>query len=209
MFDVVFFNYDTEVYYYYFQSVEGEATFIASQNKWVLYYNSFGLPDGNYSIDTQVYDLASTPNSAPSTIDIVEIDNDVINIYGAAAIDGRGGFFRRRGILSFYIKSLVPTVLTIETIKISWGGNNRIDLVWSVYDNTVSQSWVDGAAHTEDEEMPVAALQNGVNITSDLDHHLTIQFDYGDKPTGVDFIISFEIVSAIFTGWEIFVIDSV
>ncbi len=199
-FDVYFYNLDTEVIYLYQQSVEGDATFIVNQNKWVLYYNSYGLPDGNYSILTKVYDLSSNGNSGTAFVDIVFIDNDVIDIYGAGAIDGRGGFFfRRRGILSFYIRSLVLSdVLTIETIKISWGGSSRIEHVWEVYDNTISQSWVDGAIHVEDEEMPVAALQNGVNITSVLDHHLTIQFDYGDKPTGVDFIVSFYITSVVF-----------
>ena len=210
-FDVYFFSLTTSFNYLYQQSVKGEATYIANQNKWVLYFNSYVLPDDVYSIVAQVYDLSSNGNGNSAVVDSVTVDNDVIDVYGAAAIDGRGGIiFRRRGVLSFYIKALVPsTPLTIETIKISWGGNSRIEHVWDVYDNTISQSWVDGAAHAEDEEMPVAAVQSGVNITSTLDHHLTIQFDYGDKPTGVDFIVSFYITSTIFTGWEVFVIDSV
>ncbi|MHA1346795.1 MAG: hypothetical protein ACTSVO_09930 [Candidatus Heimdallarchaeaceae archaeon] len=210
-FDVYFFSLTTSFNYLYQQSVSGEATYIANQNKWVLYFNSYVLPDDTYSIVATVYDLSVNGNGASAVVDIVDIDNDVIDVYGAAAIDGRGGFFfKRRGVLAFYVRSLVPTgVMTIETIKISWGGNSRVDLVWDVYDDTISQYWVDGAAHVEDEEMPVAALQGGVNITATLDHHLTIQLDYGDKPTGVDFIVSFYITSTIFTGWEVFVIDSV
>ena len=209
-FDVYFMSLTTSFNYLYQQSVSGEATYIENQNKWVLYFNSYVLPDDTYSIIAQVYDLSSNGNGASAVVDIVDIDNDVLDIYGAAAIDGRGGFFRRRGVLAFYVRSLVPTgSMTIETIKFSWGGNSRVDFVWDVHDDTISQYWVDGAAHAEDEEMPVAALQNGVNITATLDHHLTIQFDYGDKPTGVDFIVSFYISSAIFTGWEVFVIDSV
>ena len=209
-FDVYFFSLTTSFNYLYQQSVQGEATYIANQNKWVLYFISYILPDDIYSIVAQVYDLSSNGNGNSAVVDAVDIDNDVVDTYGAAAIDGRGGFFRRRGVLSLYVRSLVPSLtLTIETIKLSWGGNSRVTHIWDVYDDTISQVWVDGAAHAEDEEMPVAALQGGVNITATLDHHLTIQFDYGDKPTGVDFIISFYITSAIFTGWESFVIDSV
>ncbi len=210
-FDVYFFSLTTSFNYLYQQSVQGEATFIVNQNKWVLYFSSYVLPDDNYSIVAQVYDLSSNGNGNSAVVDIIEIDNDVIDVYGAAAVDGRGGFFfKRRGVLSFYVRSLVPSeTLTIETIKLSWGGNNRVTHVWDVYDDTISQYWVEGAVHAEDAEMPVAAIQGGVNITATLDHHLTIQFDFGDKPTNVAFIVSFYISSSIFTGWESFVIDSV
>jgi len=193
-FDVYFFSLSSDYYYLYQESVEHEATFVANQNKWILYFNSFVLPDDNYSIVAQVYDLSSGGNGNSATIDVVEIDNDVIREYGATATDGRGGFFfRRRGVLTFYLESLVPYTITISEIMINWGGNSRIDLVYSIYDDTFNQFWLEAGSYSEDVAYPVAAAQGGINITNELDHHLTIQFDYGDRPTTVDFIISFYI----------------
>ena len=211
-FDVYFFSYSSSFTYLYQQSVSGEATYVVNQNKWILYFNSFVLPDDNYSIVAQVYDLSSSGNGASAVIDIVEVDNDVIKFYGATATDGRGGFFfRRRGVLSFNIQCLIPDYLTLEQIKISWEGSNRITEVSTVYDDSIAQYWLDfaGGPYTEDTTYNIAQAQGGVNITAALDHHITIQFDYGDKPTGVTFTISIYISSPTYTGWEIFVIDSV
>ncbi len=211
-FDVYFFSYSSSFTYLYQQSVSGEATYIVNQNKWVLYFNSFVLPDDNYSVVAQVYDLSSSGNGASAVIDILEVDNDVLKLYGATATDGRGGFFfRRRGVLSFNIQCLVPDYLTLEQVTINWEGSNRVTLIDSIYDDSIAQFWLDsaGGPYAEDTTYNIAQAQGGVNITASLDHHITIQFDYGDKPTGVTFTISIFISSPIFTGWETFVIDSV
>ncbi len=192
-FDVYFFANSSEYYYFYQQSVEHLATYVVHQKKWVLYFNSYILPDDNFSIVAQVYDLSIAGNGNTTSI-VANVDNDVINVFGATAIDGRGGFFfRRRGVLSFYLKNLVPYTITISEIMINWGGNSRIDWVYSIYDDTLNQYWLEAGNYDEDIAYPVAAVQGGINITDELDHHLTIQFNYGDKPTGVDFIISFYI----------------
>ncbi len=192
-FDIYFDANSSDYYYFYQQSVEQLATYVVHQKKWVLYFNSYLLPDDNYSIEALVYDLSSAANSNYSSI-VASIDNDVIREYGAAAIDGRGGFFfRRRGVLAFYLESLVPYTITISEIMINWGGNSRIDWVYSIYDDTFNQFWLEAGNYDEDIAYPVAAIQGGMNITSELDHHITIQFNYGDRPTTVDFIISFYI----------------
>jgi hypothetical protein len=192
-FDIYFFANSSEYYYLYQQSVEKLATYVVHQKKWILYFNSYILPDDNFSIVAQVYDLSSAGNGNSTSI-VASIDNDVINVYGATAIDGRGGFFfRRRGVLSFYLKNLVPYTITISEIMINWGGNSRIDWVYSIYDDTLNQYWLEAGTYDEDIAYPVAAVQGGINITDELDHHLTFQFNYGDKPTTVDFIISFYI----------------
>ncbi len=211
-FDVYFFSFSSSFTYLYQQSVQGEATYIANQNKWVLYFNSFVLPDDNYSIVAQVYDLSSSGNGASAVVDIVEVDNDVMKLYGATATDGRGGFFfRRRGILSFNLQCLVPDYLTLKQITVNWEGSSRITEIDSVYDDSTAQYWLDSGSgpYVEDTTYNIAQSQGGVNITATLDHHITIQFDYGDKPTGITFTISIYISSPIFTGWETFVIDSV
>ena len=192
-FDIYFWANSSDYYYFYQQSVDKLATYVVHQKKWVLYFNSFILPDDNYTIEALVYDLASAANSNTSYI-VAEVDNDVIRHYGAVATDGRGGFFfRRRGVLAFYLENLVPYTITISEIMINWGGSSRIDLVYSIYDDTFDQFWLEAGSYSEDVAYPVAAAQGGINITNELDHHLTIQFDYGDRPTTVDFIISFYI----------------
>ncbi len=210
-FDVSFYNYNTSsIEYFYQHSVEGTAVFIANQNKWVLEFNTFLLPDGNYSISAQVFDMAALANSNTSTLDIVEVDNDILNIYGAAAIDGRGGFFfRRRGYLSFYVQSMVPTTLTITQMQITWFGSGRIDFIYEIYDDTTEQYWLPdaGGPINDDEQFPVAQAVGGVNFTSALDHHLTITFDYSDRPTTVSFSLSFYILQL--DAWETLIIDSV
>jgi len=210
-FDVYFFSLSSSFVYLYQQSVRGEATYIANQNKWVLYFNSYILPDDNYSIVAQVYDLSSNGNGASAVVDIVEIDNDVLKLYGATATDGRGGFFKRRGVLSFNLQCLVPGYLTLEQITINWQSNARITEIYTVYDDSIEQYWLNsaGGPYLEDTAYYIAQAQGGVNITSSLDHHITILFDYGDKPTNVIFTISILISSPIFTGLETFVIDSV
>ncbi|MCG3254904.1 MAG: hypothetical protein KAU62_02365 [Candidatus Heimdallarchaeota archaeon] len=212
-FDIYFFSLSSAYYYLYQQSVSQEANYNIYEKKWVLEFNSFVLPDDNYTLVAQVYDSASNNNGNSAVLDLVEVDNDVTGIYGATATDGRGGFFfRRRGLLSFYVESLIPsTVLTIEKMKINWESSNRIDLMYTVYDDTFAQYWLDsaGGPYSEDTEYNVAPLQGGINITDAIDHHITIQFDYGDKPTTVTFTISLYIVSVAFTGWETYVIDTV
>ncbi|MCK4973491.1 MAG: hypothetical protein KAS52_09225, partial [Candidatus Heimdallarchaeota archaeon] len=79
-FDVYFISLSVSFIYLYQQSVEGDATYIENQNKWVLYFNSYILPDDNYSIVAQVYDLSVNGNGASAVVDAVEIDNDVISI---------------------------------------------------------------------------------------------------------------------------------
>ena len=209
-FDVYFFSYSSSYYYLYQHSVEGTAVFIANQNKWVLEFNTYILPDDNYSIVAQVYDLASAGNGASATVDIVEVDNVVLNIYGAAAVDGRGGFFfRRRGYLTFYVQSMVPTTLTITEMRITWYGSGAIDLIYEVYDDTIEQYWLPNAQGPiyDDDQFPVAQAVGGVNFTSALDHHLTVTFDYGDRPEGETFGIYFYIEQL--AAWEFFLIDSV
>jgi len=209
-FNVYFFAIDSSYYYLYQQSVSEEAIYNIYQKKWVLNFNSFMLPDDNYSIVAQVYDSSSTSNGNSAIFDVVEVDNDISRIYGASASDGKKK--KIRGLLSFYIESLVPsTTLTIEKIKINWESNNRIDEVYAIYDDTFTQYWLDGATgpYSEDVEYNVAPIQGGINITDSIDHHITIQFDFGDKATQVTFTISIYIVSAAFTGWEVFVIDTV
>ena len=213
-FDIYFYSLTTyDVAYLYQQTVSEEATYNINEKKWVLEFNSFVLPDDNYTLVAQVYDLSSTNNGNSAVLDLVEIDNDVANIYGATATDGRGGFFfRRRGLLSFYVESLIPsTTLTIEKIKINWESSGRITEIFTIYDDTFAQYWLDesGGPYAENVEYDVAPLQGGINITDAVDHHITIQFDYGDKPTTVTFTISLYIVSTAFTGWETFVIDTV
>ena len=212
-FDIYFFSLSSAYYYLYQQSVSQEAIYNIYEKKWVLEFNTFVLPDDNYTLVAQVYDSSSNNNGNSAVLDLVEVDNDVAGIYGATATDGRGGFFfRRRGLLSFYVESLIPsTVLTIEKMKINWESSNRIDLMYTVYDDTFAQYWLDsaGGPYSEDTEYNVAPLQGGINITDAIDHHITIQFDYGDKPTTVTFTISLYIVSVAFTGWETYVIDTV
>ena len=194
---------------WYINRNEGLAEYRASQNKWVLEFNSYLLPDDNYSITTYVYDLASTPNSASATIDIVEIDNVVLHLYGAAATDGRGGFFfRRRGLLSFYLESMVPTTLTLTQMKIGWGGNSRIDWIYSIYDDVTEQFWLsEGSNIGDDVQFAISIATGGVNISSALGHHLTVSFDDGDRPTTVDFTISIYIEQL--STWEVFIVDNV
>jgi hypothetical protein len=209
-FDVYFFSYSSAYYYLYQHSVEGTAVFIENQNKWVLEFNTFLLPDDNYSIVAQVYDLASAGNGASATVDIVEVDNVVLNIYGAAAVDGRGGFFfRRRGYLTFYLQSMVPSILTITQMRVTWYGSGQIDFIYEVYDDTIEQYWLPNAQGpiNDDDTFPVAQAVGGINMTSALDHHLTITFDYGDRPENDVFGIYFYIEQL--TAWEFFYIDSV
>ena len=63
----------------------------------------------------------------------------------------------------------------------------------TVYDDTTSQYWLasSGGPYDEDTEYNVAQAQGGVNITSLIDHHLTINLDYGDRPTTTIFTVSF------------------
>jgi hypothetical protein len=209
-FDVYFFSYSSAYYYLYQHSVEGDAVFIANQNKWVLEFNTYLLPDDNYSLIAQVYDLSTAGNGASATVDIVEVDNDILNIYGAAAIDGRGGFFfRRRGYLSFYVQSMVPTTLTITQMQITWFGDGRIDFIYEIYDDTTEQYWLPDSAGpiNDDVQFPVAQAVGGVNFTNELDHHLTITFDYADRPTTVMFSLSFYILQL--DAWETLIISSV
>jgi hypothetical protein len=209
-FDVYFFSYSSSYYYLYQHSVEGTAVFIANQNKWVLEFNTFLLPDDNYSLIAQVYDLSSAGNGASATVDIIEVDNEVLNIYGAAAVDGRGGFFfRRRGYLTFYLQSMVPSILTITQMKITWYGSGQIDFIYEIYDDTIEQFWLPDSAGpiNDDEQFPVAQAAGGVNITSALDHHLTVTFDYADRPEGETFGISIYISQL--AAWELIIIDSV
>jgi hypothetical protein len=209
-FDVYFFGYATGYFYLYQQSVKGEAVYVANQKKWTLDFNTYLLPDDNYSIIAQVYDLASAGNGASATIDIVEIDNEVIEIYGAVATNGRGGFFfRRRGLLTFYVESKVPTVITITQMRITWYGNSRIDNIYDIYDDTIEQYWLPNSAGpiADDAVFPVAQATGGINMTSALDHHLTIQFDWADRPETVIFGISFYIEQL--SAWETIIIDTV
>jgi len=208
-FNVRFEGYSTGYIYWYQQSVQGDAYYLQNQNKWVLEFNTYLLPDDNYSIDTTVYDLSDAKNGATATIEIVEIDNVVLNIYGAAAVDGRGGFFfRRRGYLSLYLESMVPSTLTLSQMKIGWGGSSRIDWIYSVYDDVTEQFWLtEGSNIGDNVQFPISIATGGVNVTSALDHHLTIYFNYGDRPTTVVFTISIYIEQ--FSAWETFVIDSV
>ena len=114
-----------------------------------------------------------------------------------------------RGYITFYIGSNVPSVpLTIKKVKFNWQGNNRIDEVDRVYDDTIDQYWLDsgGGPYLEDVEYDVVSAQGGVNITDVIDHHLTLSLDYGDRPTNTIFTVSFYIESSAFTGWEVFVL---
>ncbi|MCG3220528.1 MAG: hypothetical protein H7641_04025, partial [Candidatus Heimdallarchaeota archaeon] len=209
-FDVRFEGYSTSFVYLYQNSVEGDAVFIVNQNKWVLEFNTYLLPDDNYSISATVFDLSIARNTATSTLDIVEVDNDILNIYGAAAINGRGGFFfRRRGVLTFYVQSMVPTTLTITQMKITWYGSGSVDLIYEIYDDTIEQYWLPDSQGPilDDVQFPVAQAVGGINMTSALDHHLTVSFDYGDRPEGVDFAVSFYILQL--DAWETLIIDSV
>jgi hypothetical protein len=209
-FDVYFFSYSSSYYYLYQHSVEGTAVFIENQNKWVLEFNTYLLPDDNYSLVAQVYDLASAGNGASATLDIVEVDNEVLKIYGAAAVDGRGGFFfRRRGYLTFYLQSMVPSILTITQMKITWYGDGQIDFIYEIYDDTIEQYWLPDSAGpiNDDEQFPVAQAAGGVNITSSLDHHLTVTFDYADRPEGKNFGIYIYIQQL--SAWEFLYLESV
>ena len=212
-FDVFFFSLSSDYYYFYQQAVQQDAIYDIYEKKWVLIFSTYVLPDDNYTVVAQVYDSSSNNNGNSAILDLISVDNDVLDIYGATATNGRGGFFfRRRGLLTFYIESKIPSeTLTITKLKINWGGAGGIDWVHTVYDDTFAQYWLDsgGSPYNEDVEYDVASLQGGINITDAVDHHITIQFDYSDRPEGVDFIISLYVVSAAFTGWELFVIDNV
>ena len=205
-FDIRFTGNETGFTYPYLQSVEGDAVYVANQKKWTLDFNSYLLPDDNYSILATVYDLASAVNGNFSEI-FVEIDNEVLEIYGAVAINGRGGFFfRRRGLLTFYVQSKVPTTITITQMQITWYGSNRIDEIYDIYDDTTEQYWLPDALGpiADDAIFPVAQATGGINMTSDLDHHLTIRFDWGDRPETVTFSISFYIEQL--SAWETIII---
>jgi len=207
-FDIYFYSLDDDYWYLYQQSVEQDAVFIVAENKWYLEFNSYILPDHNYTIVAQVYDIAG--NGATSVLDFVVIDNEILEIYGAVATNGRGGFFfRRRGVLSFYIASLVPADITITNITMNWQSDGQITEVNNVYDDTVDLYWLSsgGGPYTEDTIYDIAAAQGGVVISSALDHHITISFDYGDRPEGKIFTFSFYV--AEFAAWETIVIDNV
>ncbi|NPD87436.1 MAG: hypothetical protein HGN29_01850 [Asgard group archaeon] len=206
-FDIYFISLSSSFYYLYQHSVEGDAVFIENQEKWVLEFNTFLLPDDNYSISAQVYDLSFAGNGNSTGPLIAEVDNEVFRIYGAAAIDGGGGFFwQRRGYLSFYLQSMVPITLNVTQMKIGWGGNSRIDFVYSIFDDVKEEFWLsEGSAIGDDEQFPV---NPGVDpISNLLDIHLTIAFDYRDRPSSVDFTISLYIEQ--FSAWEVLIINSV
>ena len=209
IFNVKFTDLDGDDYtYLYQQSVEQDAVFIAAENKWYLEFNSYILPDHNYTITATVFDLAGNANS--SYLELVVIDNDILEIYGAVATNGRGGFFfRRRGELSFYIASLVPGDITITNITMNWQSDGQITDVYDVYDDTVDLYWLSSGSgpYAEDTIYDIAAAQGGVTINSALDHHITIRFDYGDRPEGKVFTFSFYVKE--FSAWETIVIDDV
>lgn len=212
-FDVYFFSLTTSFSYLYQQSVQHQATYNIYTKTWTLHFSSFVLPDDNYTLITQVYDLSKNANGNSSILPQIQVDNDVLSVYGATVTDGRNGWWifpGVRGLMTFNVRSQVPGVpLTITKFKINWEGSNRIDEVFTVYDDTVAQYWLDEVSgpYLEDVEYDVASAQGGVNITSIIDHHLTIQFDYGDRPTNVYFTISFYVESTAYTGWEVFEFD--
>ena len=212
-FDVYFFSLTTSFYYVYQESVKHQAHYDIYTKTWTLEFSSFVLPDDNYTLITQVYDLSNNANGNSSILPRIQVDNDVLKVYGATVTDGRNGWWifpGVRGLMTLNVRSQVPGVpLTITKFKIDWGGSNRIDEVFTVYDDTVAQYWLDevGGPYLEDVEYNVASAQGGVNITTLIDHHLTIQFDYGDRPTNVYFTISFYVESTAYTGWETFYLD--
>ncbi len=209
-FDIYFFSLTSSFSYLYQESVHHEATYDIYDKTWTLEFSSFVLPDDNYTLITQVYDLSDNANGNSSILPRIQIDNDVLSVYGATVTDGRNGWFifpGVRGLMSFNIRSQVPSVpLTISKFKIDWGGSNRIDELFTVYDDTIAQYWLSeaGGPYLEDVEYDVASAQGGVNITDILDHHITLQFDFGDRPTNVFFTISLYVESTAYTGWEIF-----
>ncbi|MHA1198276.1 MAG: archaellin/type IV pilin N-terminal domain-containing protein [Candidatus Heimdallarchaeaceae archaeon] len=212
-FDIYFFSLSTSYSYLYQESVMHEATYDIYEKTWTLDFNSFILPDDNYTLITQVYDLSNNANGNSSILPVIQVDNDVLYLFGATVTDGRNGWFifpGVRGLLTFNLESQVPSVpLTITKVKFDWGGSNRVDELFTFYDDTIAQFWLDepGGPYLEDVEYDVASAQGGINITSMIDHHITIQFDYGDRPTNVVFTFSFYIESAAFTGWETFVLE--
>jgi len=133
-----------------------------------------------------------------------------LTIYGASAINGRGGFFfRTRGILSFYVSNLVPDDVTITKIIMNWQSSGDIDFVYDVYDDTIDQYWLPGdeGPYFEDLNYTIAAAQGGIVISNTVDHHLTIRFNYGNRPEGDIFTFSFYIIE--YAAWETIVINNV
>ncbi|MHA1258875.1 MAG: hypothetical protein ACTSRO_04405, partial [Candidatus Heimdallarchaeaceae archaeon] len=208
-FDIYFYSLDGDGYWYlYQQSIEGDAIYIADENKWYLEFNSYVLQDHNYTMIAQVYDIAG--NGQSTVLDFVVIDNNILTIYGASAINGRGGFFfRTRGILSFYVSNLVPDDVTITKIIMNWQSSGDIDFVYDVYDDTIDQYWLPGdeGPYFEDLNYTIAAAQGGIVISNTVDHHLTIRFNYGNRPEGDIFTFSFYIIE--YAAWETIVINNV
>ncbi len=209
IFNIRFDSLDGDDYSYtYLQSIHQEAIYIDTENKWYLEFNSFILADHNYSIEITVQDAAGNTNK--TLIDFVVIDNEILDIYGAVATDGRGGFFfRRRGVLTFYIESKVPTSVTITNITMNWQSDGQITHVYDVYDDTAITHWLAsaGGPYTEDTIYDIAPVAGGIEIDSSLDHHITIRFDYADRPEGKIFTFSFYVEE--FAAWETIVIDYV
>ncbi|MCG3217027.1 MAG: hypothetical protein KAS63_09910 [Candidatus Heimdallarchaeota archaeon] len=206
-FDLYFYSLDDDYWYLYQQSVEQDAVYIVNEEKWSLEFNSFILPDHNYTIVAQVYDISG--NGATSVLELVTIDNEILDIYGAVATNGRGGFFRRRGVLAFYIESLVPVDITITNITLNWAASGQINEVYDIYDDTGAIYWLSsgGGPYIEDTIYDIAAAQGGIVLTGALDHHITIRFDYGDRPEGKVFTFGFYIEE--YGTWETIIIDNV
>ncbi|MCG3224799.1 MAG: hypothetical protein H7647_10055, partial [Candidatus Heimdallarchaeota archaeon] len=195
--DIYFFDIYSDYYYLYQQSVSGEATYQLSTKSWVLEFNSFVLPNGNYSMEAIVYDTANIANAGYSN-SIISVGKGVLEISGV--IKGKGSPFVR-GYLTFYLENLLPTEINITLVNINWDPDIRIDFIYDMIDNTDGTIWLSsaGSPYSEEANLPV---QNslGAVFSGGSKHKLTIRFDYKNRPDLCSFIISFYIVSS--GSWE-------
>ncbi|MCK4845156.1 MAG: hypothetical protein KAS95_05760, partial [Candidatus Heimdallarchaeota archaeon] len=204
--DLYFYSLTTDYWDVFQLGIDFEANYIETSNIFTFYFDSVKVPNDYYSIVVVVQDLAASENAQGSEI-LVTIDNELLIISGVLATDGRGGFFRRRGTLVFWLENPGTEKYNITEVEFSWEGNNRITFVYEMVDDTSGHTWlfspgpyIENTAYDIDTDgvgVPVipAELYGGAK------HKISMLFDYGDKPTGVTFTISFHIVSDSVDVW--------